>query len=82
MSRFVAPPNPFKNLENTLPVFLKGCISDTLLLFEGFYEHCVFPETLRVKFTSVDVLTLCFSEKLPAADNLAFIFRGQSHYLK
>ena len=39
--------------------------------------HCFFSQTLRVKFTSVDVLILCFSEKLPAAGNLAFIFRGQ-----
>ena len=27
----------------------------------------------------MDVLTLCFSEKLPAAGNLTFIFRGQWH---
>ena len=31
---------------------------------------------MRVKFNSVDVLTLCFSEKLPAAGNLAFILKG------
>ena len=50
-------------------------------LFEGMYckqnGHCFFHQTLRVKFTSLDVLTLCFNEKLPAAGNLAFIFRGQ-----
>ena len=33
--------------------------------------------TLMVKFTIVDVLDLYFSEKLPAACNLTFIFRGQ-----
>ena len=47
----------------------------TLLLFEGMYckqyGHCFFPQTLRVKFTSLDVFTLCFGEKLPAAGNLA-----------
>ena len=41
------------------------------------YEHCFFPYILTVKFTSVDVLTLRFSENLPAAGNLAFTFRGQ-----
>ena len=29
-----------------------------------------------VKFTSLDVFTLCFSEKLAAAGNLAFILEG------
>ena len=29
-----------------------------------------FPLDFKVKFTSLDVLTLCFSEKLPAASNL------------
>ena len=54
---------------------------DTLLLFEGMYcklyEHCFFPQTLRVKFTSLDVFThCCFSEKLPAAGNLALYSEG------
>ena len=31
---------------------------------------------LRVNLTIVDLLTLCFSEKLPAASNSAFTFRG------
>ena len=45
------------------------------MLFEGMYckqnVHCFFPQTLWVTFTSLDVFTLCFSEKLPAAGNLA-----------
>jgi hypothetical protein len=52
----------------------------TLLLFEGMYckqyGHCFFPLTLREKFTSLDVSTLCFSEKLPAAGNLALYSEG------
>ena len=51
-------------------------ILDTLLLFDGKMLGIVFSLRLRVKFTIVDVLTLCFSEKLPAAGNLTFIFRG------
>ena len=29
-----------------------------------------------IKFTSLDVFTLCFSEKLPAAGDLAFILES------
>ena len=46
------------------------------------YSECFSTGALRVKFTSVDVLTLCFSEKLPAAGNLTFIFRGQWPHMK
>ena len=52
----------------------------TLLLFEGMYckqnAHCFFPWTLRVKFSNLDVISLCCSEKLPAAGNLTFILEG------
>ena len=44
--------------------------------------HCFFPQIFRVKFTKVDALTLCFSENLPATGDLAFIVRGQWHYMK
>ena len=36
------------------------------------------PKSLRVKFTSLDVFTLCFSEKLPAAGNLALHSEGNA----
>ena len=49
----------------------------TLLLFEGILSALFF---LLDFGGNVDVLNLCFSEKLPAAGNLAFIFRGQWHY--
>ena len=52
------------------------------MLFEGILWTLFFPLILRVKFTSVDVLTLCFSEKLPATGNLAFKFRGQWPWIK
>ena len=49
----------------------------TLLRFEGILWTLFFPLDLRVKFTGLDVLPLCFSEKLPAAGDLFFIFQGQ-----
>ena len=57
-------------------VILKACI------FRLEYVHsrnCNMSERFRFykDYTSVDALTLCFSEKLPAAGILAFIFRGQ-----
>ena len=36
-----------------------------------------FEGIIKVNDTKVDVLTLCFSEKLPAAGSLAFIFIDQ-----
>ena len=48
----------------------------------GHPMNIVFPLEFEGKFTIVDVLTLCFSEKLPAAGNLTFIFRGQWPYMK
>ena len=62
-------------------VTLKACI------FRLEYVHsrnCNMSERFRFykDYTSVDALTLCFSEKLPAAGNLAFIFRGQWHQMK
>ena len=66
-----------KILENTQSPHY---VVSTLLLFEGKYckqnAHCFFPQTLRVKFTSLDFFTLCFSEKLPVAGNLVFILEG------
>ena len=54
----------------------------------SFAEQSVFASsihsymTLTVRFTNVDVLDLYFSEKLPAACNSTFIFRGQWPYMK
>ena len=35
-----------------------------------------FPYTLRVKFSSVDVFTLCFSEQLPAASSARYFYKA------
>ena len=37
---------------------------------------------MRDKFINVDVFTLCFGEKMLPEGDLAFIFRGQWHWLK
>ena len=54
----------------------------TVVIWGQNVEHCFSPWNLRVKFTNVDLHTLCFREKFPAAGNLAFIFRGQWHRME
>ena len=77
MSPFQTTPFFFPNWNYTFVLANSTCYS-TLLLFEGkMLKFVFFSENLRVKFTNVDALTLCFSEKLPAAGNLDFVFRGQ-----
>ena len=44
-----------------------------ILLFDGKMLGIVFPLDIKGKITSVDVLTLCYSEKLTAAGKLPFI---------
>ena len=44
--------------------------------------HCCYLRAKCWTFTNVDVLTLCFSKKMPAAGNLAFTFRGQWYWMK
>jgi hypothetical protein len=54
----------------------------TLLLFEGLLWTLTFSLDFEGKIHYLDVFIPCFSEKLPAAGNLAFIFRGQWQHMK
>ena len=64
----------------TFFVYFSGiCLNSVHCCYLRAYQcaQSFFPQTWMVKSTNVDVITLCFSKKLPAAGNIAFIVRGQ-----